>query len=483
MRPTWSPIGDLEKALSHSFTVAIVGRPNVGKSTLFNRLVGKRIAIVHDQPGVTRDRRSGEAYLLGLDFTVVDTAGLEEATGPSMEARMRVQTDIAVADADVALLVVDARAGITPLDRHFADFMRRQKTPVILVVNKCEGRAGEPGYYESFGLGLGDPVPISAEHGEGMSDLLDALLPYAPPENDSGAVSDEDFFDEDVISDDGEEEQAARPERPLSMAVVGRPNVGKSTLVNRLLGEERLLTGPEAGLTRDAIAIDWTHKDRAFRLIDTAGLRRKSQISDSLEKLSVGNTLESIRMSEVVVLVMEASQILDKQDLTIARMVIEEGRALVIAINKWDSVENPQTALQRLADRLETSLPQARGLATITLSALTGKGVDRLLDAVVNTHKIWNKRISTSKLNAWLEEALAQHAPPALDRGRRIRIRYCTQVKARPPTFVLFTSKPDELPESYTRYLVNSLRTVFDMPGVPIRIHLRAGKNPYADKD
>lgn len=474
--------------MSKSFTVAIVGRPNVGKSTLFNRLVGKRMAIVHDQPGVTRDRRSGEAYLLGLEFTVVDTAGLEEATGPSMEARMRVQTDIAVADADVALLVVDARAGITPLDRHFADFMRRQKTPVILVVNKCEGKAGEPGYYESFGLGLGDPVPISAEHGEGMSDLLDALLPYAPPEADTANedFGDEDFGDDDLITDQETDENGTpdgRPERPLSMAVVGRPNVGKSTLVNRLLGEERLLTGPEAGLTRDAITCDWSYKGRAMRLIDTAGLRRKSQISDSLEKLSVANTLESIRMSEVVVLVMEASQILDKQDLTIARMVVEEGRALVIAINKWDSVEDPQAALQRLSDRLETSLPQARGLATVTLSALTGKGVDKLVEAVIATHKIWNKRISTSKLNAWLEEALAQHPPPALDRGRRIRIRYCTQVKARPPTFVLFTSKPDDLPESYTRYLVNSLREIFKMPGVPIRIHLRAGKNPYADKD
>ena len=466
--------------MSKNFTVAIVGRPNVGKSTLFNRLVGKRLAIVHDQPGVTRDRRAGDAYLLGLEFTVVDTAGLEEATGPSMEARMRVQTDIAVADADVALLVVDARAGITPMDRHFADFMRRQKTPVILVANKCEGKAGEPGYYESFGLGLGDPVPISAEHGEGMADLLDALLPYAPPEEDSDDLVE---IPPEENEDGEEDEDASRPERPLSMAVVGRPNVGKSTLINRLLGEERLLTGPEAGLTRDAITCDWSYKGRAMRLIDTAGMRRKAQVTDSLEKLSVANTLESIRMSEVVVLVMDAAQILDKQDLTIARMVVEEGRALVIAINKWDSVEDPQAALRRLSDRLETSLPQARGLATVTLSALTGKGVDKLVDAVIATHKIWNKRISTSKLNGWLEEALAQHPPPALDRGRRIRIRYCTQVKARPPTFVLFTSKPDELPESYTRYLVNSLREVFKMPGVPIRIHLRSGKNPYADKD
>ncbi len=457
------------------FTVAIVGRPNVGKSTLFNRLVGKRIAIVHDQPGVTRDRRKGDAYLLGLEFTIIDTAGLEEATGDTTDARMRKQTDMAVIEADVALFVVDARAGITPIDRHFADHLRRQKTPVILVVNKCEGKAGEPGYHEAFGLGLGDPVPISAEHGEGMADLLDALLPYAPPMPDE---EEEDFF---AVPPTAEEEEAARPLRPLSLAIVGRPNVGKSTLVNKLVGEERLLTGPEAGLTRDAISVEWTYKDRAIKLVDTAGLRRRANISDSLEKLSVGNTLESIRMSEVVLLVLDADQILDKQDLTIARMVVEEGRALVIAINKWDMVNDPQTALTQLSDRLQTSLPQVRGLATITISALAGKGLDKLMDAVIATHKIWNKRISTAKINRWLEEVLIQHPPPALDRGRRIRIRYATQVKARPPTFVLFTSKPDQLPDSYTRYLVNSLRETFDLPGVPIRVHLRAGKNPYAD--
>jgi GTPase len=462
------------------FVVAIVGRPNVGKSTLFNRLVGKRIAIVHDQPGVTRDRRKGNAYLLGLEFTVIDTAGLEEASGDNTEARMRHQTDVAVLEADVALLVVDARAGITPMDRHFAGLLRKQKTPVILVVNKCEGRAGEPGFHESYGLGLGDPVPISAEHGEGLGDLLDALLPYAPPISDEDDEEIEELeeltFDENGVAID------TRPLRPLTLAIVGRPNVGKSTLVNQLLGEERLLTGPEAGLTRDAITVEWTYKGREIKLVDTAGLRRKAQISDSLEKLSVGNTLESIRMSEVVMLVMDASMILDKQDLTIARMVVEEGRALVIAINKWDMVDDPQAALNRLSDRLETSLPQVKGLSSVTISAISGKNLDRLMDAVIQTHKIWNKRVSTAKINRWLEDALEQHPPPALDRGRRIRIRYGTQVKARPPTFVLFTSKPDQLPDSYTRYLVNSLRVAFDMPGVPIRIHLRAGKNPFADK-
>ena len=466
---------------SKPFVVAIVGRPNVGKSTLFNRLVGKRIAIVHDQPGVTRDRRKGDGYLLGLEFTVIDTAGLEEASGDNTEARMRGQTDLAVHEADVALFVVDARAGITPMDRHFADFLRKQNTPVVLVVNKCEGRAGEPGLMDSYSLGLGEPVPLSAEHGEGLSDLLDALLPFAPPEADE---TDEDEFTPPELTFDENGEpvvQDNRPLRPLNLAIVGRPNVGKSTLVNQLIGEERLLTGPEAGLTRDAIAVEWQFKGREIKLIDTAGLRRKAQISDSLEKLSVGNTLESIRMAEVVMLVMDAAQILDKQDLTIARMVVEEGRGLVIAINKWDIVDDPQTALNRLADRLETSLPQVRGLPTVTISALTGKGLDRLMEAVVQTHKVWNKRISTSKLNRWLEDALEQHPPPALDRGRRIRIRYATQVKARPPTFVLFTSKPDQLPDSYTRYLVNSLRATFDLPGVPIRVHLRAGKNPYAD--
>ena len=464
------------------FIVAIVGRPNVGKSTLFNRLVGKRMAIVHDQPGVTRDRRKGDAYLLGLEFTVIDTAGLEEASGDTTEARMRNQTDLAVIEADVAMFVVDARAGMTPMDRHFAQLLRKQKTPVVLVVNKCEGKAGVPGLMESYALGLGEPVPISAEHGEGMSDLLDALLPFAPPQEeedpeDEFAPPPEPEFDEDgnvVVTDN-------RPLRPLNLAIVGRPNVGKSTLINKLVGEERLLTGPEAGLTRDAITVEWQFQGRDVKLIDTAGLRRKAQIFDSLEKLSVGNTLESIRMAEVVMLVMDAAQILDKQDLTIARMVVEEGRALVIAINKWDIVDDPQAALNRLSDRLETSLPQVRGLPTITISAMTGKGLERLMEAVVQTHKVWNKRISTSKLNRWLEDALEQHPPPALERGRRLRIRYATQVKARPPTFVLFTSKPDQLPDSYTRYLVNSLRETFDLPGVPIRVHLRAGKNPYAD--
>jgi GTP-binding protein len=461
------------------FTVAIVGRPNVGKSTLFNRLVGKRLAIVHDMPGVTRDRREGDATLMGMEFTVVDTAGFEDETDDSVEARMRRQTDQAVAEADVALLLIDARAGVTPLDRHFAEHLRRLPTPVVLVANKCEGKAGAPGLYECYELGMGEPVPVSAEHGEGLYDLFEALMPYAKA---AGALDDEEEEDPFEIPEDAAPEDEDRPTRPLNMVIVGRPNVGKSTLGNQILGQDRLLTGPEAGLTRDAISIEWTHKGRAIKLVDTAGLRKKAQIDDAVEKLSVGNTIESIRMAEVVVLVMDAAAILDKQDLTIARLVVEEGRALVLAINKWDVVEDPQKALARLRDRLETSLPQAKGVVTITLSALTGKGVERLMDAVLETWDVWNRRIPTAQLNRWLEEMIERHPPPALPGGRRYKIRYMTQAKARPPTFILFATKPDELPETYSRYLVNGLREAFDLPGVPIRLYVRGGKNPYAEK-
>ncbi len=457
------------------FTVAIIGRPNVGKSTLFNRLVGKRLAIVHDLPGVTRDRREGRASLLGMEFQVVDTAGFEDDGGDSVEARMRRQTDMAVSEADVALLLIDARAGVTPLDRHFADHLRRLPTPVILVANKCEGKAGAPGLYESYGLGMGEPVAVSAEHGEGMYELFEALRDHAIK---AGALTEDGENPEEPEA--GEDDD---PTRPLTMAIVGRPNVGKSTLGNQLLGQDRLLTGPEAGLTRDAIAVEWEHKGRRMKLVDTAGLRKKAQIYDAIEKLSVGNTIETIRMSEVVVLVMDAAAILDKQDLTIARLVVEEGRALVLAINKWDVVDDPQTALKRLRDRLETSLPQAKGVATVTLSALTGKGVERLMDAVVDTWSNWNRRIPTAQLNRWLEDMIERHPPPALPGGRRYKIRYMTQAKARPPTFVLFATKPDQLPESYSRYLVNGLREAFDLPGVPVRLYVRGGKNPYADKD
>ncbi len=443
-----------------SFTVAIIGRPNVGKSTLFNRLVGKKLALVDDTPGVTRDRREGEASIGNLKFKVIDTAGLEEKFDDSLEARMRRQTEIALEEADVALMLIDARIGITPLDKHFAGWLRKSKTPVILVANKCEGKAGMPGLMESFSLGLGEPIALSAEHGEGMAELFDVLLPFEKQEADA----------------DAEEE-----EKPLQLAIVGRPNAGKSTLVNYLIGEDRMLTGPEAGVTRDSIAVEWTYEGRAVKLVDTAGLRKKARVQQKLEKLSVADSLRVIRMAEVVVLLIDGEESFEKQDLTIAAHVIEEGRALVIAVNKWDTVKDRQGALKLIRDRLSISLPQVRGVPVITISALSGRGVDRLMPAVMEVYDLWNTRISTARLNRWLEVMLEQHPPP-MAKGRRLKIRYMTQVKARPPTFSLFMSSRGELPESYLRYLVNGLRTDFNLPAVPIRIFPRTGKNPYADK-
>ncbi|MCF8467792.1 MAG: ribosome biogenesis GTPase Der [Sneathiella sp.] len=444
-----------------SFTVAIIGRPNVGKSTLFNRLVGKKLALVDDTPGVTRDRREGDANISNLKFKVIDTAGLEEKFDDSMEGRMRRQTEVALEEADVALMLIDARTGITPLDKHFATWLRKSKTPVILVANKCEGKSGMPGLMESFSLGLGEPLALSAEHGEGLSELFDALLPFEKQE--------------------GEEDEEGAEEKPLQLAIVGRPNAGKSTLVNYLIGEDRMLTGPEAGMTRDAIAVEWEFEGRAIRLVDTAGLRRKARVQKKLEKLSVADSLRVIRMAEVVVLMIDAEETFDKQDLTIAAHVIEEGRALVIAVNKWDKVTDRQGTLKLIRDRLSISLPQVRGVPVVTLSALSGRGVENLLPKVMEVYGLWNKRIPTSKLNRWLEVMLEQHPPP-MAKGRRLKIRYMTQVKARPPTFSLFMSARGELPESYLRYLVNGLREDFKMPAVPIRIFPRTGKNPYVDK-
>jgi GTP-binding protein len=475
-----------------ALTVAIIGRPNVGKSTLFNRLVGKRLALVDDTPGVTRDRRYGEASLGHLRFTVIDTAGLEDAGAETLESRMRMQTDRAVTDADVALLLIDARAGLTPLDKHFADLLRRSRTPVVLVANKSEGRGGETGRLEAFSLGLGDPVPISAEHGEGMSDLLDAIGRFvAAPAEDMEGREDEDLDDEgpdDAATDDdaGTEPGSARaepsdldsPDRPIQLAIVGRPNVGKSTLINRLLGEERLLTGPEAGITRDSIAVAWEYRGRALKLHDTAGLRRRARVSEKLEKLSTMDTLRAIRFANVVILVLDATDLMEKQDLTIARMVLDEGRALVVAANKWDLVEDKPAALQRLRDRLEFSLPQGRGLATLTLSAQTGQNLDKLLAAALEAYRVWNIRVPTAQLNRWLEAVVEAHPPPLVS-GRRLKLRYATQVNTRPPTFALFASKPGDLPDAYQRYLVHSLRERFGLPGVPIRLMLRKGKNPY----
>jgi GTP-binding protein len=440
-----------------SFSVAILGRPNVGKSTLFNRLVGRRLALVDDTPGVTRDRREGEGRIADLSFRVVDTAGLEDAAPGSLAGRMQAQTERALADADVALLVIDAREGVTEIDRNFADWLRRSGKPVVLLANKAEGRVGLPVIGEAYRLGLGDPVPVSAEHGEGLAELYDRLAPFSR----------------------SDEAEAAASEKALQLAIVGRPNVGKSTLINQLIGKDRVLTGPEAGITRDSIAVDWIWHGRRVRLIDTAGLRRKPRVEGKLEQLSVGDALRSIRFAETVVLVTDALQPLERQDLTIARLIEEEGRALVLALNKWDVVEEPTTFLKALRSRISTSLPQLHGVMMVPVSALTGFGLDELMKAIRAAGETWNRRVATGDLNRWLEETQQKHPPP-LVAGRRLRLRYITQVNTRPPTFALFASKPGELPDSYRRYLVNALRRDFDLPGTPIRMMLRKGKNPYA---
>jgi GTP-binding protein len=447
-----------------SFTVAIVGRPNVGKSTLFNRLVGKRIALVDDQPGVTRDRREGKGRLGDLDFTIVDTAGLEDAARGSLSGRMQLQTEAALGQADTVFFLVDARSGMVPADRAFADLVRRSGKPVILIANKSEGRAGQAGAMEAYSLGLGEPVAISAEHGEGLSDLYDALRAALPEQT---AVASEDADDLDAA------------DRPIRVAVVGRPNAGKSTLVNRLLGEDRMLTGPEAGITRDSIAVDLHWRGRQFRLFDTAGLRRKSKIEEKLEKLSVSDALSAIRFADVVILLVDAERPFEDQDLRIAALVEREGRALVIGVSKSDLV--PRKPLAKLQEEADHWLPQVKGLPVVPVSALTGDGVDRLMQAVVDIHALWNKRLSTAGLNRWLEQALTEHPPPAVS-GRRIKLNYITQPKARPPSFVLFCTRADAVPEAYQRYLVNGLRETFDLPGTPIRLTLREKDNPYAPK-
>jgi GTPase len=452
--------------------IAIIGRPNVGKSTLFNRLTGKRSALVSDMPGLTRDRREGEAELFGHPVRIIDTAGLEEGKRGTIAERMRQQSDAAVQEAEVVLFVVDAREGVTPADKAFARIVRSSGRPVIVVANKSEGRAGEAGFYAAFELGFGDPVAISAEHGEGFgeleSEMMSALGLSGVAHAETDAAPDEDIA-------------AAGVERPLRVAIVGRPNAGKSTLVNAFLGEERMITGPEPGLTRDAVASDLEWSGRRVRIYDTAGLRRKAKVTDLAEKLSASDAIRALRFAEVVVLVIDAERPFEHQDLTIGDMVTKEGRALVIAVNKWDLVEDKQKRLKELREMAAERLSQVPGVALMPISALSGRGLEQLSKAVLKSYESWNRRVPTPALNRWLQEALVRHAPPAVQ-GRRVKIRYMTQPSARPPTFVAFCSRPEELPKSYLRYLSNSLRAAFDLPGVPLRFNMRKGENPYADR-
>ncbi len=464
-----------------SFTVAIVGRPNVGKSTLFNRLAGRKLALVDDTPGLTRDRRPGEARLVDLEFGIIDTAGLEESDPDTLEGRMRVQTEAAIDEADLALFLVDAKGGITPADETLAAILRRRGKPVVLVANKAESRGSESGLYDAFRLGLGEPCPISAEHGQGMLDLRDAIVEAIGEDTALPLEEVEAVTDVDISDDDETEEEAYDDSKPLRVAIVGRPNAGKSTLINRYLGEERLLTGPEAGITRDSISVDWDWKGRHIKMFDTAGLRRKARVQEKIEKLSVADALRAIRFAEVVVIVFDVDVPFEKQDLQIADLVVREGRAPVIAFNKWDIVEDRQDTLADLREKTERLLPQARGIRAVPVSGLTGNGLDKLMQAVVDTHRTWNRRISTARLNRWLEAMTVQHPPPAVS-GRRLRLKYMTQIKARPPGFVISCTRPDALPASYTRYLINGLREDFSLPGVPLRISYRKGDNPFASK-
>ncbi|WP_333684220.1 ribosome biogenesis GTPase Der [Pontibaca methylaminivorans] len=477
-----------------TFTLAIIGRPNVGKSTLFNRLVGKRLALVDDTPGVTRDLREGAARLGDLRFRVIDTAGLELVTDDSLQGRMRRLTERAIGMADACLFMIDARAGVTPSDEILADLLRRRDVPVILAANKAEGRAGEAGAVEAWALGLGEPLGLSAEHGEGMAELHARLAPlideYALPladhdeseEPETDVDLDHDEFDGDDGDGGGEAARAGGidPSRPLQVAVIGRPNAGKSTLINRIIGDERLLTGPEAGITRDSIALDIDWDGTRMRIFDTAGMRRKARVQEKLEKLSVGDALRAVKFAEVVVVLLDAAIPFESQDLRIADLAEREGRAVVVAVNKWDLEPAPNQKLRDLREAFERLLPQLRGAPLVTVSAQTGQGIEQLRAAILRAYDVWNRRVPTARLNRWLAEMLAQHPPPA-PQGRRIRLRYITQAKTRPPGFVVMCNQSDKIPESYTRYLINGLRDDFDMPGTPIRLHLReqGGQNPY----
>jgi GTP-binding protein len=441
-------------------TVAIVGRPNVGKSTLFNRLVGKRLALVDDRPGVTRDRREGAAKLLGLDFRLIDTAGFEDEDARTLPGRMRKQTEAAVRDADAALFMIDAREGLTPLDEEIARWLRTQTTPVVVVANKAEGRAAESGVLEAYRLGLGDPLAVSAEHGEGVADLFEALRPHVELEH---------FEDE---------AQENVTHAPLHLAIVGRPNAGKSTLVNQMVGDERMITGPEAGITRDSISLDWEWNGHPVRLVDTAGLRKRAKVEDKLERLSVADTKRAIDYAEIVVLLLDATRGLEVQDLRIANQAIEEGRALIIALNKWDVADNASALFNGVKAALAEGLSQLRDVPLLTVSAKTGKGIDTILKVALDLREAWSKRIATGELNRWFEDAVAANPPPA-PRGQRIKLRYITQVKTRPPTFVVFGNRVDELPDSYRRYLLNALRRDLKLGAVPLRLNFRGGRNPF----
>ena len=451
-----------------SFTIAIIGRPNVGKSTLFNRLVGQKLALVDDEPGVTRDRREGEARLGDLEFTIIDTAGLDEGARGSLTARMQEQTETAIKLADALMFVVDARAGLTPTDRAFADFARRADKPVLLLANKSEGKQGDAGAMEAYALGLGDPIQISAEHGEGMGELYDALRAMMPERPE----------EEEEAEEETEEDMASRP---IRVAIVGRPNAGKSTLINHLVGEERLLTSPEAGTTRDSVAVEIAWKGRTFRVFDTAGLRRRSRIEEKLEKLSVADALRAVRFAEVVVLMMDAHNKFEEQDLRIADLIEREGRALVIAVNKWDLITSKPGQISALRTDADHWLPQVAGVPIVAVSGLMGEGIDRLMQAIVEAYAIWNRRVPTAALNRWFEQAITANPPPAVS-GRRLKLNYITQTKARPPSFVLFCSRADAVPQSYLRYLTNSLREAFGLPGAPVRITPREKANPFAHK-
>ena len=465
-----------------SFTLAIVGRPNVGKSTLFNRLVGRKLALVDDQPGVTRDLREGEARLGDLRFTVIDSAGLEEATDDSLQGRMRRLTERAVEMADVCLFLIDARQGVTPTDQLFAEILRKKNAHVIVAANKSEGRAADGGVIEAYALGLGEPVRLSAEHGEGMDELYYMLRPLAEA-FEARAAADAPEVDVDVTEDDPAGPRVPTAFKPLQIAVIGRPNAGKSTLINQIIGEERLLTGPEPGITRDAISVKKEWGGVPFRIFDTAGLRKKSKISDKLEKMSVSDGLRAVKFAEVVVVLLDAAIPFETQDLRIADYAETEGRAVVIAVNKWDLEDDKQDKLRDLREMFERLLPQLRGAPLVTVSARTGKGIDRLHAAILKAHEVWNRRITTNKLNLWLAAMTTAHPPPAPG-GRRIKLRYMTQVKTRPPGFIVMCAHPEGVPESYKRYLVNGLRENFDMPGTPVRMTLRSqsDQNPFKDK-